>query len=332
MAQPKPPPILDISAFYAGDREAREELVQEVKKCCLNNGFFQITGHQIPGELQNRAMRCAKEFFALPLEEKRKIDRKATTMSEPGTSPDIKEGLFIGPEMSEDHPYCMQRKLNSGPNAWPAPSASSAFDAEEFRRSSMEYYNALFELAKDIFEILALTMDYNGDFFAPLTDGALTMLRYLHYPPQPVNGKAEKERGKDKEKGTGAHRDYSCITLLLQDDVGGLEVLDEESQVWLNVKPTPSAYVVNLGNTFSKLTNENYKSALHRVINKSGRERYSIPFFFTGNPDYVCEYLPAFRGLDEPVRYPPATVHEVVGAALRGTVQRAKEYHASNGQ
>lgn len=76
------------------------------------------------------------------------------------------------------------------------------------------------------------------------------------------------------------------------------------------------------------MTNEIYKSALHRVINKTGLERYSIPFFFTGNPNYICKCLSEFQQEGEPAKYPPATVSDIVGAAMRGTVERAKLFNA----
>jgi hypothetical protein len=140
-------------------------------------------------------------------------------MSQPGSAPDWKEGLFLGPDLPDDHPYCVQRKLNCGPSRWP----QGLDDPDRFKRISMEYYDALFQFA-----VLALTMDYEETFFNSLTEGAVATLRYLHYPPQPV-GEAEKGLG------TGAHRDYSCITLLLQDGTGGLQVLDEPTGQWLDV-------------------------------------------------------------------------------------------------
>lgn len=146
-------------------------------------------------------------------------------MSEPGSTPDVKEGIFIGPEIPLDHPYCVQRKLNCGPNQWP-----QAIDyLEEFKRTSLEYYDAMLALAKDILIILALTMDYEENMFQPYADGAVAMLRYLHYPPQDPTSEGEMGRG------CGAHRDYSGLTLLLQDEVGGLQVLDETTEQWLDV-------------------------------------------------------------------------------------------------
>ncbi|KAE8419739.1 hypothetical protein BDV36DRAFT_293856 [Aspergillus pseudocaelatus] len=298
-------PILDFSAFYGDSPNAKAKLVEQVRESCLHNGFFQITGHRIPLELQRRAMDCSKRFFSLPLEEKLKIDKRNNTfnrgyellqsqMNEAGASPDLKEGLYIGREIPTDHPYFLQRLLNSGPNQWP----DAIPDRKEFQQSTMEYYHAVFDLAKDIMAVLALTMNHNETYFGPLTDGAVATLRYLHYPPQP---KVVEER----LRGIGAHTDFSCITLLLQDEVSGLQVLDMPTDEWIDVQPIPGA-----------------------VINSSGSDRYSIPFFFTGNPKFVCKCLPGFQEDGEPAKYLPATVQEVVSSSYKETFARATRYKA----
>jgi isopenicillin N synthase-like dioxygenase len=79
--------------------------------------------------------------------------------------------------------------------------------------------------------------------------------------------------------------------------IGGLQVLDRETKEWVDVEPTPGALVVNLGNLMMRWTNDRYISNLHRVINKSGRERYSVPFFFSGNPDFLVE---CFKECEDP--------------------------------
>ncbi|KAK1142906.1 hypothetical protein N8T08_007147 [Aspergillus melleus] len=321
------PPILDFSPFYGDDSAAKAKLVDQIRECCLYNGFFQITNHRVPLDLQKRVMKCAQRFFELPLDEKLSIDKNKTTfnrgyellrsqMLEVGTGPELKEGLYIGEEIPLDHPYYLQQKLNSGPNQWPA----SVSDAEEFRKTSMEYYHAVMELAKDILGILALTLHVESDYFQPLTEGAVATMRYLHYPAQP------KDQDEKLNRGIGAHTDFGCVTLLLQDEVDGLQVLDVASGEWLDVQPVPGAYVINLGDLFMRMANDKYKSNIHRVINKSGRERYSIPFFFSGNPDYLCECLPNCREDSEPAKYPPITVEDMVKGAYKDSYGRAEKY------
>lgn len=177
----------------------------------------------------------------------------------------------MGEEIPKDHPYFTHQKLNSGPNQWP----QTLSDPEEFRRVSMEYYTALHALARDILVVLAKTLDLNEDYFKDFTEGAVATLRYLHYPPQPADSDEKLSRG------IGAHTDFGSVTLLMQDEVDGLQVYEKSTQEWLDVVPTKGAYVVNLGNMFMRWSNDKYISNLHRVINKSGKERYSVPFFYS---------------------------------------------------
>lgn len=144
---------------------------------------------------------------------------------EKGTAPDMKEGFYIGEEISRAHPYFIQRKLNSGPNFWP----ESMVNVEGFKEASMEYYRQMHILARDVLTIIAQTLDLDSSYFNDFCTDAVATLRYLHYPPQP------KDSDEKLARGIGAHTDFGSITLLLQGEVDGLQVYEKSTNEWLDV-------------------------------------------------------------------------------------------------
>ena len=275
-----------IAVFYGDDQGAKEKLVSDVKSCCLHNGFFQITGHSVPRELQQRAFECSKRFFELPLEEKMRVGKGETfakksrvracpdmlaivhaglicraypglyfdifstlvcprslmivadtntwgrgyeplkyQMLEAGTSPDLKEGYIVAEDLPKTHPSFLAKKLNSGPNMWP----QSIENLEEFKSTCTDYYHAVVSLANDVLSILAMTLDLDPAFFKPVMEKTCSTVRFLHYPPQPPDAD-------ESYRGVGAHTDFGSITLLLQDDVDGLQVWEKATQTWLDVR------------------------------------------------------------------------------------------------
>ncbi|CAG9986496.1 unnamed protein product [Clonostachys byssicola] len=321
-------PIIDFSGFYSEDPVLKQKVVDQVRESCLYNGFFQITGHSIPLAKQKKVMDCAKKFFDLSLEEKQQVSKDNNTwnrgyemlrsqMLEEGTQPELKEGFYIGEDIDKSHPYFINKKLNSGPNQWPEALGDGL---EGFKDGTMGYYHAALQLASDLMRVLALSLDLEETYFSEYMTGAVSTMRLLHYPSQP------KDADEKLTRGIGAHTDFGGITMLMQDTVDGLQVWDQKSSTWIDVAPTEGALVINLGNLMSRWTNEKYKSNVHRVINKSGKERYSIPIFVSGQPDYMIDCIPTCKNADEQAKFEPATVEQIVSAAYAESYGRAQLY------
>lgn len=173
------------------------------------------------------------------------------------------------------------------PNRWPS---ESVIPKEQFKAPLLEYRQLLNDLSSILMEILAKGLPYgNKDIFKDFCTEPLAVVRLLHYPPQ-LN------LDDPRQLGAGAHTDFGAITLLLQDNKGGLQVLNEDTGDWIDVKPSPDAYVVNVGDMLQLWTKGEYKSNTHRVINSSQTDRYSVPFFFDGNLEYVLKPLDGSSG------------------------------------
>ncbi|CAI4213854.1 unnamed protein product [Parascedosporium putredinis] len=279
-------PCIDLSADGGTDAAAKQHLLERLRVACETNGFFQLTGHGVPQSLLDEVMEQTQALFALPQEIKDKYDQALS-------------GYNRGYERLSRPPACRRQKFNSGPNIYPR----DVPDPAKFKRVVDEYYNALKNLAERIFRLLCETLGVADDdgWIANFVDTPIAILRLLHYPPQPIDAS-------DEERGIGAHTDFGAVTILLQDMVGGLQVWDRAELRWADVVPARGAFVVNLGNLMMRWTNDRYLSNLHRVINVSGRDRYSVPFFFDGNPDFVVECFAGREQGREGAKYPPITV------------------------
>lgn len=220
--------------FYSSDLDKKKRVIAEVRDSCLSNGFFQIKNHTVPLEQQLAVMSCARELFSLDLAEKLEVSKDNNTWNrgyemlrsqilEEGTQPELKEGFYIGDDILTDHPYFINKKLNSGPNQWPERLGL------KFKNSAMTYYKSAVRLAGDVLRALALSLDLEEDYFAAFMEGAVATMRLLHYPPQPPDADVKLTRG------IGAHTDFGAITLLLQDEVDGLQVWDQSHNDWIDV-------------------------------------------------------------------------------------------------
>lgn len=297
-------PVIPVAGLSASDPVRRRAVGAALRDACLANGFFYCADHGIPAGLVEAVFAEGARFFARPPEAKAAVGKarspcnrgyepmRAQTL-EAGAPPDLKEGFYIGLELPPDDPRVLAGRFNRGPNLWPA-------DLPGFRPTMQAYFGAMLELSERLLRGVALSLDLPEDHFAGFCRDPLAILRLLHYPPQPPDAAPG-------EKGAGAHTDFGGLTLLLQDGVGGLQVQAADGG-WVHADPLPGTFVVNIGDMIARWTNGRYRSTVHRVVNASGRERYSMPFFYSGNPDYVVSCLPGCLGPGETPRHPATTV------------------------
>ncbi|XP_038695363.1 2-oxoglutarate-Fe(II) type oxidoreductase hxnY-like isoform X2 [Tripterygium wilfordii] len=280
--------------------------VSSLKQACLDCGFFYVVNHGISQEFMDEVFVQSRKFFELGLEEKMKVLRNhkhrgyTPTLDEildPDNQVhgDYKEGYYIGIEKPEGDPEA--DKPFYGPNVWPAADLLSGW-----RQTMERYHGEALEVARKVARIIALALDLDVDFFdkAEMLGNPISIMRLLHY-----EGKVS-----DPAKGlygAGAHSDYGLITLLVTDDIYGLQICknkDAKPQVWEYVAPLKGSFIVNLGDMLERWSNGIFKSTLHRVLG-NGQERYSIAYFVEPSHDCLVECLPTCKSEENPAKFPP---------------------------
>lgn len=308
-------PIIDISDLASPDPRIRQQVGKALRTACLDSGFFYCTGHGVPRELMQHVMRQTKDFFDQPMSTKMAIEKSQSDCNrgyevlggqtlQQGGQPDQKEGFYMGVELPKSDPRVIAKRFNRGPNLWPE-------NMPKFQSVLSDYFEKMTELGANLMRGIALSLTLPEDHFSAYDVDTLATLRLLHYPPQTPD--------KPEQHGAGAHTDFGGLTILLQDDCGGLQVWDRDHETWLDALPLSGAFVVNLGDMIARWTNDQYQSTLHRVINTSGRERYSVPFFYVGNPDFKVTCIESCLAENDTPRYAPITVEEHLMSMYRKT-------------
>jgi isopenicillin N synthase-like dioxygenase len=305
-------PVIDVRGLRERDPNATQRIAAEIGAAAREIGFFSILNHGIASAQIADMFATAKSFFALPLEVKeataldrsrfyRGYARVGFEKLDPALAGDAKESYNMGPEVAADDPDVIAGR--QGCNQWPA--------LPTFREAMLAYYDASLALVVDLHRAVALNLGAPEDFFEPFYTRAQGVLRLLRYPPHPGNFDGTLY-------GAAPHTDYGNLTLLAQDDAGGLEVRCRDG-TWLAIPPVRDAFVCNIGDCLMRWSNDVYVSNPHRVVNTSGRERYSIAFF--GDPAFEArvECLPSCATLERPARYEPITYADLLKAKYEAT-------------
>jgi isopenicillin N synthase-like dioxygenase len=191
--------------------------------------------------------------------------------------PDLKQGLYLGTELPADHPRVMASVPMHGANQWPQRQPG-------LRRAAEAYMAGAARAAAGLMEGFSISLGLDDDYFATTYTAEPTILfRIFHYPATGPTG-----IDWSRSWGVGEHTDYGLLTLLAQDEHGGLQVKGPEG--WIEAPPIESALVCNIGDMLERLTGGRYRSTPHRVMNVSGRDRLSFPLFF--DPDFAAPMTP----------------------------------------
>ncbi len=277
-------PVLDLQPLAEnGDIRA---LARDFATAYGETGFGYVINHGVDSALIADIFEASKRFHALAEPAKRAI---ALNKAHRGyiainTSTDVTTDLAEVTKPNQSASFMMMREDSaadpgvylSGPNQWP--------DLEGFRETCEAYVAAMTGLGQVLMRLALQAMGATDNAILRAFDDPTIWLRLLHYPPQPP-------KAPDDLYGSAPHKDFGCLTLLAQDDVGGLQV-QTPSGDWVDAPPMKDAFVVNVGDMLHRMSNGRLLSTPHRVINTSGRERYSVPFFFDPHVQTTIAPLP----------------------------------------
>ncbi len=300
-------PVIDVKALLAPDEKSCAGVAEKIGSACRNLGFFYASGHAISQQTLRDLEQASRTFFALPEHEKQKI-----AMSRGGRAwrgyfplggeltsgkPDIKEGVYFGEELGPDDPRVKTGLPLHGSNLFP--------DAvPELEAAVMTFMSEATRSAHAIMQGVALSLGLDAQYFRrTYTSSPTTLFRVFHYPAT---------NSADDGWGVGEHTDYGLLTLLAQDENGGLQVKTPDG--WIEAPPVPGTLVCNIGDMLDRLTGGLYRSTPHRVHNASGRSRLSFPFFFDPGFDARIVPLPGHAAPDDSSeRWDKANVHDFSG-------------------
>ncbi len=301
-------PVINLAKFDASEKR-RRELAIELNRAAINTGFFYVSGHDVDPQLQIQLEQLTQQFFALPLADKMQLRMALAGRAWRGyfpvggelTSglPDLKEGLYLGQELPASHPKVIAGVPMHGANLFP--------QLEGFKETVLSYMNSVTELGHRLMRLLSLSLNLDENYFNHhFTNDPLLLFRIFHYPPP-------KKPDEVRSWGVGEHTDYGLLTILKQDNCGGLEI--KRDGLWIEAPYIANTFVCNIGDMLERMTGGLYKSTLHRVRNVSGKDRYSYPLFFDPGFDVKVGLLPGCSIKGDPLkdRWDQRSVHEFTG-------------------
>ena len=303
-------PVLDLGPFLANEPGSLPALGKQVCQALEDIGFFFIKNHGVPQGLVDRVFTENQRFHSLPLERKLsvKVDKKGIgympeglqqpkyNQDEPPRKPDIGEAFFIGREVGpKTDTNSESDTLYEGGNQWPE-------HLPGFYETLIEYFDAMEALSLRLLPVYATALGLPKHFFddAFLYSRPTGILRVSHYAATECE---------TNQFNASPHIDGDFITFLAQSEVPGLELRIAEKK-WVQAPALPGTFLVNSGEILRLWSNGRFRATYHRVINRSGRDRYAIPFFYSPSPDTLIKSVETCYDMEHPPQFRPVTVRE----------------------
>jgi len=303
-------PVIDISALRNNTSNAEQlsSIGLKINNACKKHGFFYITGHGVSIELQEELEKLSKEFFLLREAEKMKISMQKSGKAWRGyfpvgdeltsNKPDLKEGIYFGQELPNSHPKVKEGIPLHGANLFPVY-------PKGLKNVVTQYMAQTTKVAHLIMKGIAIGLGLKSDYFSStITSDPFILFRIFHYPLQSK---------KQENWGVGEHTDYGFLTILKQDNVGGLQI--KTNQKWVDAPVIENAFICNIGDMLDRITGGLYCSTPHRVKNTSGKNRLSFPLFFDPNFDAFIKPINGLKtiSIKNAERWDKANIHAYQG-------------------
>jgi isopenicillin N synthase-like dioxygenase len=295
-------PVIDLAPLATPGDAGLDRVTRELVEAAETVGFFYVRNHGVPAALLERAVAASRAFFALPLERKLEVKvserhrgflRAGEATMKGAKRPDLKESFVWGIDLADDDPVLQAGHRLLAPNNWPG-------FMPELRAALVPYLDACNRTGFALLRCFAHALGVSPDTFIAHIEKPVSRGGSIFYPPQPA--------GQDDQFGVAPHTDFGCLTLLWQDEVGGLEVQGKDGG-WVPAPPMADAFVVNVGDLLARWTNDRFRSTPHRVVNRAGRSRQSIAVFV--DPDFEQIVRPVTRPGEAP-RYEPVSVGDYI--------------------
>ncbi len=293
-------PVIDIGRLFAGDAADVRAVASEMRAAALGSGFFYVSNHGVAQGLIDDVFAMSRRFFTAEAARKQAVlvspwhrgfVQPGEARMYAGSRPDLKESYIWGLDTATG--LAAPDAFGTPPNQWPD-------FLPEMRPLLNRYFTEVNAVGWRLLRAFAVSLDIPADAFVQSIERPTSRGSIIYYPPQPP------DLGED-QFGVAPHTDWGCLTLLYQDQTGGLEVRGRDGD-WVSALPIAGTYVVNVGDLLARWTNDRFRSTPHRVVNRSGHERLSCAVFV--DPDRDTMITPVTDGA--PAHYPPVTCGDYV--------------------